>query len=92
MLTQRSPVWFWAVFAVIQTAGYGLLPFTNSHNNLAPLASAILLLLPGSLAALTGGFSDHTPPVVQCAVISGINLLLWFFLWRVTFPADKSRP
>jgi hypothetical protein len=54
--------------------------FANVHTNPTPLLIGVFLLLPGSVAAFVLPL-DHTPAILQCALISGVNLVPWYFFW-----------
>jgi hypothetical protein len=80
--SRRCPaVWWWIAFAGIQTLAYVVMQHANLHTNPTPFFFGILLLLPGTLTAFA--LPTNTPVGLQCGLISGVNLFVWYVCWRV---------
>ena len=87
-LTRRWPfVLWWLAFAGVQAIGYILPRYANVHYNLTPLLLGVFLLLPGSLVAFV--LPGNTPTIVQCGLISGVNLIVWYGFWWACRTATK---
>lgn len=91
--TRRWPFFgWWLAFAGVQVLGYIVPRYANLHYNLTPLLLGVFVLLPGSLVAFV--LPGSTPTIIQCALISGVNLIVWYGFWRAcrTAASDKRSP
>jgi uncharacterized membrane protein HdeD (DUF308 family) len=79
---------FWLVFGICQISGAILPRFANFHSNLGPLLLGIVLLLPGSILAVTFGNLDAG---LQTILLFSFNFVAWYSIRKLSLKEKQMR-